>query len=203
MIRRFGEFLKTTAVGGLFVILPVLLLWLLVSEIFQMIVALATPLADLFPKGTFDDVQLPELIAVLLLLGASFLVGLAMRSAVSRRIGRFIDRNTLGRLPMYTAIKSLTKGFQSGEDDTAVRSAVLTSSEGIREVVYVVEDHGDGQLTVLVPWTPAAFAGATKIVNRDQVEMLSADLGEVSRALGNWGVGVRELLEKPDKGDKK
>ena len=47
MMKQLMEFLKTTAMGGLFVLLPILLLYLLLAEALGMIVALATPIADL------------------------------------------------------------------------------------------------------------------------------------------------------------
>jgi hypothetical protein len=45
--------------GGLFVLLPILLLYLLLAEALDLIVALATPIADLFPEGTFGKVEFP------------------------------------------------------------------------------------------------------------------------------------------------
>ncbi|MGW8320657.1 MAG: hypothetical protein ACWGSD_03805 [Thermodesulfobacteriota bacterium] len=71
-----------------------------------------------------------------------------------------------------------------------------SSSDGVKELIYVVEDQGDGQLTILVPWAPTAFSGFVKIVGEDRVEMLDTNLGEVSRVLSQWGVGVRDLLGK-------
>jgi len=65
----------------------------------------------------------------------------------------------------------------------------------------VIEDHGNGSLTVLVPWAPAAFSGSVKIVDRDRIKILEANLGDVSRALGHWGMGVRELLPKQEQDD--
>ncbi len=82
------------------------------------------------------------------------------------------------------------------KEDTAFRPAVLNSSDGGREIVYVIEKHSDGQVTVLVPWAPASFAGSVKIMDSDRIEMLDATLDEASRALAHWGVGVRELLER-------
>ena len=180
--------------GGLFVLLPVLLLYLLLSEALDMVVALATPIADLFPGGTFDKIEFPVIVGLILILGVSFLIGLGLRSKTGRGIGQWIERTVLGRVPAYEALKSLTTGFAEAGRAGAFKAAVLTSSDGDREVVYVIEDHGDGDLTVLVPWAPAAFAGSVKIVDRDRVKFLEANLGDVSRALGHWGVGVRELL---------
>jgi uncharacterized membrane protein len=198
-MKQLLEFLKTTALGGVFVLLPVLLLYLLISEALDLIVALATPIADLFPKGTFEKVEFPVLIGLVLILGVSFLIGLGLRSEKGRGIGRWIERTVLGRVPAYEALKSLTKGFAEAGKEGAFKAAVMTSSDGEREVVYVIEDHGDGDLTVLVPWAPAAFAGSVKIVDRDRIKFLEANLGDVSRALGHWGVGVRELLTNKEK----
>ncbi len=195
-MKQIGEFLKTTAVGGLFVVLPVLLLYLLLGEILDLVVGLATPIADLFPKGMFDDLTAPFPIAVALIVGISFLIGLTLRVEVGRRLGGWIEGKVLGRLPMYSALKSLTKAFREAGEGAAFRPALLGSSEGVRELIYVVEDHGDGQLTVLVPWAPTAFSGFVKIVARDQVEMLETNLGEASRVLSHWGVGIRDLLGK-------
>jgi uncharacterized membrane protein len=83
-------------------------------------------------------------------------------------------------------------------DRAAFLPAVLHSSDGEREIVYVVEEHSDGSLTILVPWAPTSFAGSVKIVSCDRVEMLETSLGDASRALSCWGVGVHDLLKKPD-----
>ena len=195
-MKKIAEFLKTLLIGGLFVLLPLVLFYLLLAEMLQLVVELATPIADLFPKGTFDQVNAPVLMALILIVGASFLFGLALRSLTLKRVGIWVESTVLDRLPMYNAVKSLSRGLVGAKEDTAFRPAVLSSPDGGREIVYVIEDHGDGQLTVLVPWAPASFAGSVRIMDSDRIEMLDAPLGDVSKALSQWGVGVRDLLGK-------
>ena len=193
-MKQLTEFFKTVIVGGLFVLLPLVLSYLLLAEMLELVVALATPIADLFPEGTFDQVNEPILLALILIVGASFIFGLALRSMTLRRFGLWIEHSMLGRLPIYNAVKNLSRGLVGAKEDTAFRPAVLNSPDGQREIVYVIEDHSDGHLTVLVPWAPASFAGSVKIMASDRIEMLDATLDEVSRALGLWGVGTRDLL---------
>jgi uncharacterized membrane protein len=195
-MKNITEFLKTSLIGGLFVLLPLILFYLLLAEMLQLVVALATPIADLFPKGTFDRVNAPVLMALILIVGASFLFGLALRSMTLRRLGLWIERTAFGRLPLYNAVKSLSRALVGAKEDSAFRPAVLDSADGEREIVYVIEDHGDGHVTVLVPWAPASFAGSVKIMRSDRIEMLDASLGDVSRVLSQWGVGVHELMSK-------
>jgi uncharacterized membrane protein len=195
-MRSIFNFLKTCLLGGLFVLLPLVIFYLLLTQLLQVVVALATPIADLFPKGTFDKVHMPVLAGLILIVGASFLFGLALRSAALRRFGLWVERGLLGRLPLYNAVKSLARGLVGAQEDTAFRSAVLHSPDGEREIVYVIEEHGDGQMTVLVPWAPASFAGAVKIISSDRIEMLDVSVGDASRVLGHWGVGARDLIGK-------
>ena len=194
-MKQIVDFLKTTVIGGLFVLLPVLLLYMLLAEALQLVVALATPIADLFPKGVFDQAEAPVLIALILIVGVSFLLGLTLRSTALSRIGDWIEHSLLSRLPAYTVLKRLTKGFAK-EEAAAFKPGLLTSTEGWRDIAYVIEDHGDGHLTVLVPWAPTAFSGSVKVVSRDRVEMLDANIGDVSKVLSLWGMGTRDLMGK-------
>ena len=194
-MKQIAEFLKMTVIGGLFVLLPVLLLYMLLAEALQLVVGLATPIAELFPKGVFAQAEAPVLIALILIVGASFLFGLALRSAALSRLGGWIESSLLSRLPAYTVLKRLTKGFAK-EEASAFKPGLLISAEGWKEIAYVIEDHGDGHLTVLVPWAPTAFSGSVKVVDRDRVEILDANLGDVSKVLSLWGMGTRDLMRK-------
>ena len=53
------NYIKTTLLGGLFILLPLMLLWLGLQEIAGLLIAMATPIADLFPKGPFEDLAAP------------------------------------------------------------------------------------------------------------------------------------------------
>jgi uncharacterized membrane protein len=194
-LKRLAGFFKTTIIGGLFMLLPVLLLYMLLAEILQLVVALATPLADLLPKGMVETANAPVIIALILIVAASFLFGLALRSASLSRIGEWIDTSLLSRLPAYTVFKNLTKSF-ARKDMVAFKPGLLTSAEGCKEIVYVIEEHDSELLTVLVPWAPTAFSGPVKIVKKERVELLNANLGEVSRVLSLWGMGTRDLMKK-------
>ncbi len=62
----------------------------------------------------------------------------------------------------------------------------------------MIEDHGDGQMTILVPWAPTPFAGSVRIVDSKQIEMLDVELSDVTRVLSLWGVGMSDLISNDD-----
>ena len=193
-MNKIIEFFKTTILGGLFVLLPIILLYLALGEVMGVLVAMATPFADLFFPGQFEDTQFPALVALALLIGVSFILGLVMLSETSRRFGNWIERTILGRLPAYNAMKSLTTGFSDSQQESAFKPALLKSADGEKELVYIVEDHGNGNLTVMLPWTPTPFAGVIKIVPKARVEPLDTSMTKVTEALSQWGIGAKNLL---------
>jgi uncharacterized membrane protein len=89
-------------------------------------------------------------------------------------------------LPGYRAIKGLTQSLSGTSEDGAFKPALLVSEGGQRELAYLIEDHGDGQATVMLPSSPTPMAGSVKIVPPDQIEILDARLSEVTRVLSQW-----------------
>ncbi len=196
-MKAAGKVIKSTIVTGLFTLLPLLLFILLATEIFQLLVALAAPIAEtLFPKDLLEDVGNEVLIALVLLLLTSLLLGLLSRSRIGRKMGGWIEGHTLGRTSLYRAVKRLVQGFADADSSTAIIPGLLNNGHGEQDLVYVIEDHGNGRLTVMLPWAPAAFAGSIKIVDAARVELVNSNIGEYSKVLGQWGLGMPEILAR-------
>ena len=198
IMKKILSFLKLAAQGGLLVLLPILLFILLLTEIVQMVVGLATPIADLFPAGTFDDPKYPVALAVILLFGASLIIGIAMKSNAATRLGNWIQEKTLDKLPIYRFVKTLVAGLVGAEKTGSFKPALFDAGNGQREIVYVVEDLGDGDLTALFPHAPTGFAGQVKIVAKDRITPLDASLGDVSLVFNHMGLGAGRLLKPQD-----
>ncbi len=187
------KFIKTTLLGGLFVLLPLMLLWIGLKEIGGLLVEMATPIADLFPKGVFDNLTAPGVVAIFLIVGTSFILGLAARLAWLNSVGRHIEHSVLNRVPMYRMLKVIS-GALIDTDSGDVRPALISDDSGGGDPCYVIEKHKDGRATVLIPWSPASFAGSIKVVQHSDLEILSCSLDEFSRSLSQIGVGVEECL---------
>jgi len=129
-MKNILDFLKTTIIGGLFVLLPIILLYLALSETLEVLVLLATPIADLIFPGHFEKTEFPVLVALVLLVLISFILGLLMLSDIGRRFGNWIERIILGKVPGYNAIKSLTKGFTSSQDNSSFKPARSCQKKG-------------------------------------------------------------------------
>ena len=188
------KFLKSALVNGLAMLIPVVLVFLAIKEIFALLVNVATPIADLFPPGTFDHVKETEILAVLLIVGLAMFLGILSKIKAGRVLGRSIEKHTLYKIPMYRMLKSLVGAFLNLESEKSFKPAFIENDSGDMDPVYVIEDRGRPRVVVLIPWAPTAFAGSVKLVNRECIHYLDVTLDEFSLSLTHLGTGLSELL---------
>lgn len=91
-------------------------------------------------------------------------------------------------------VKTLSGGLLGSDQSYAFKPALLVSEGNQREFVYVIEDHGNGDLTILKPWAPTAFSGSVKIVPKEQVQSMDISLAEATMVLNHPGMGAQELI---------
>jgi uncharacterized membrane protein len=187
------SFLKTTLLGGLFILLPIMLLWVGLKEIGGLLVAMASPIADMLPGKIFEDLLAPGVVALVLIVAASFVLGLAAKATWLRDLGRKFEGSVLYKIPMYRMLKVIS-GAMIDYDNSHVDAALVKDETGGGDPCYVMEKHADGRATVLLPWSPASFAGSIKVVQQSQLEILPCSLDEFSRSLSQIGVGVEECM---------
>jgi uncharacterized membrane protein len=190
------KFLKTTLLSGLSIILPLMLLWIGIKEIGGLLELMATPIADMLPGQHFEKLKVPGVIAALLIVCVAFILGLTSRLSSLRDIGRNIEKSILFKIPMYRMLKTIS-GALVDSSTSDVDAAIVRDGSGGGDPCYVMEKHKDGRATVLLPWSPASFAGTIKIVQQSDLEMLNCSVDEYSRSLSQMGVGVEECMASP------
>ena len=191
------KFIKSVIVNGLVILIPLVLVFLAIKEMLELMIAIAMPIANLFPAGTFDNVKETEIIAALLILGVALFFGILSKLKAGRTLGRWIEKRSLNMIPMYRMLKSLVGAFLNLESEKSFKPALIENDGGDVEPAYVIEDRGRPRVVVLVPWAPTAFAGSVKLFPREKVHLLDVTLDEFSLSLTHLGTGMSDLL--PDK----
>lgn len=190
------NFLKSSILTGLYVLLPLMLLWIGLREIGDLLAAMATPIADMFPSSYFDDLKWPGIVAMILIVGASFVIGLAAKLNFVAHLAQKFETAILFRVPMYKMLKIISSSLVRSETSD-VKPAIVKGADGGGDPCYVMEEHDTGLATVLLPWSPASFAGSIKIVPKSRLEYLGCTIDEYSRSISFIGVGVADCIAKP------
>ena len=194
-MKRLGLFLKTTTLGGLFILLPVVFAGFLISKAVGGVRLAAAEIISLLTGQSPKAVNFPIVWAALLVLALSFVLGLIMRLQFVSRSGRRFEQAVLFRLPGYAALRNIINGLVQTEREGMVKPALVSFGAG-HYFAYVMEEHGDGLLTIFVPSSPSAASGSVQVVNQENVRLLKVGLSSVVAALNQWGAGTHKLLVK-------
>jgi uncharacterized membrane protein len=194
---KIAAFFRDTILRGLLLFLPILVLWGVFRQAFVALRKIATPIVLLLPNDLFPHTPSnKEAAAVLLLFVGSFVFGLLLRARFIRHGTRWLESRTLDHLPGYSVLRGVVSDTMQPAEASGFRAAMLSLSEGMQRPAYVIEDHGDGTLTVFLPGAPAAFSGMIHVVARDRVTFIDAKIGELAMSIAQYGAGLGALMKR-------
>jgi uncharacterized membrane protein len=129
-------------------------------------------------------------LGILLVVVATYLIGLTTSTVVGNWAWRLFDRS-LNSLPalgkMYASLKQIL-GYGEGENAMFHQTVLVPSRDGACDELGLVTneitlDDGSTRLVVFVPGTPNAATGRLVITTRDQIKMTPMSAHEALKAL--------------------
>lgn len=188
-MKQFREFVVNTLVGGLLIVAPIYLAVLLLLKAMQAMAGLVRPVAMLLP----DWLPAENLLALILVLAACFLIGAAVRTPAGRAIRERIEKAFFEKLPGYALLRSLTQRL-AGEDQETAWKPALAEIEDALVPAFIIEELEDGRYTVFVPSVPTPLAGAVYILSRERVHPLDIPFTQAIQTVSRWGSGSKTLV---------
>jgi uncharacterized membrane protein len=195
---KTADFLKTSVIGGFFVLLPlVAVIAVLAFSVVKVIEALK-PIMEKLSIESVVGMTLVTLGVVLVILVFCFLTGLFVKMRIGSVIRQWLESMLLKRLPGYTMFKNLTKRL-AGQEGIEFAPALLDlyGSEA-RALGFIIEEHEEGKFTVFVPVSPMPTLGQVFLVPGPQVQKLEAKFVEVVNSLTQWGMESKKLFKHPE-----
>ena len=183
------EFVTSTLIGGLLIVVPVYLAVLLLLKGMKSAATLVRPFAALLP----DWIPAENLFSLLLVLIICFMVGVAVRTRSGRAVRERMEVALFGRLPGYGLIKSLTQRL-TGDSEESAWTPALVELEDALVPAFIIETLDDGRFTVFVPSVPTPLAGAVYVLRPERVHILDVPFTQAVRSISRWGSGSRDLV---------
>lgn len=197
------QFIKTTVIGGVIVILPIVLIWFLIRWLFMTVTDLIQPLTDI----AIRQYQLPEfvgdLVVIFIIVLGCFLVGLIVSTQVGKYLHALFDDSLQRLAPGYRMIKEVVvQILGSAENSPFSRGEVarvkLFGEDCATEVTALVTDrHDDGMVTVFMPTGPNPTSGNIYHVPESQVTLCpEIPLDSAMRTIIACGAGSKEIFSR-------
>jgi len=191
MMKALIEFLKTTLIGGLLIVVPTYLTVLLLAKALGGMVRLLGPVVALLPQGVH---RFGPILAIVLAVLVCFMLGLVARTRIGRRAIETFERRVLERMPGFALLRSIVRRV-SGSSDDAQFQPVLVEIEEALTPAFIVEELDDDRFVVLVPSVPTPAAGSLYVLPRQRVHWVDVPITEAIAVITRWGAGTSKLLK--------
>ena len=191
------ESLFAKALRGFFILLPFLIAYLMAGQLVDMLLGLTQPIIDLAPGIAIKSESLRRVVAFVVLIGICILVAQIAHTALARRLGAWFEQTVMSKFPPYEILKSLSQRL-SGAEEESLQPALMTVAPDARILVAVVEELGDGNVTVFAPMAPAPGLGQLQIVSASKLERLECSMSDALSWPMNWGTGTEALFAKEE-----
>jgi uncharacterized membrane protein len=190
-VKPAWHFAKTTIIGGLLFLLPLVAIVYLLGAALLYTHRIVRPIVRIMPFDSFAGMAMEDVLGVVLLVVVAFLAGLVARTGVGVRMVERTEHLILRRIPGYTLYKSMARPDSA---DAAGVSVALAHIDEAWMLAFVMDKHDNGMLTVFVPSAPTPAAGAIYFLREDQIRRLDVPVSAAVRCVTSLGVGSRNLL---------
>ncbi|HET9686131.1 MAG TPA: DUF502 domain-containing protein [Pseudolabrys sp.] len=189
--------LKTTIVGGLLFLLPLVLVVLLLSHALRFAGKAVGPISEFLTLDKVFGPAAEESLAVLILVFISLAAGLIARTRFGRDIMRRTENSFLGGLPQYRLVKSVAEGFAQIENAENLKPVLVNIEEGW-QIGYLLESLQTGWVVVFLPQAPTPMSGNVMYLPEGRVRPLAISMVETMSLVKHMGIGSSKALATAD-----
>ena len=192
-MKRIFKFLRTTLVGGLLFLAPIVVLIILLGKALALTHKFVDPLAARLPVQSIIGLRTPMLLAVALIVLFCFLAGLFARTAFAKRVVNDLETMVLSNLPGYEFLKGMGVSIL-GVENKGAYPVVLARFDDAWQIGFRVEGLENGLVAVFVPDAPNPQSGAVYFMTSDRVKSAGISTAATLKCLKRLGVGSDALL---------
>lgn len=196
-MKRLKTFFKTTLIGGITVVLPILLSFVVFRWLFNALTGLIEPLTKLILPTMTLPKNVVSLIAFTLMVVICFILGLVVKT----RIGHFFLTQTEKRIlkiaPGYNLFKETIKQFLGKKKKPFSRVALVKPFGNDTLLTgFVTDEHEKGIYTVFIPSALNPTTGLICHMSKKNVHFIDVKGEDAMRTIISCGAGARELVDQ-------
>ena len=189
------KFLKTTVLGGILFIVPIVIFVAIIGRALELTNMIATPLAENLIVDSVGDLAIVHLLALAILILFCFAAGLAAKTQLAGKFVKSLESNVLEKIPAYELLKAKTHStFTTDETESLIPA--ITRFDDSWQLVFEIERLADGKVVVFLPGSPDPWSGSVCVVTEDRVTQLDLTVRSAANLMKRLGRGSTEILQK-------
>lgn len=195
-MKAIIDFIKTTVIGGVVVIIPMAIVVLILAKVFNKLIVATTPLTKNMTLGPLSSALLAVVFVVLLITFLFFIAGLLLNSPWGKLVKNWLENNIFEHIPMFSTLKQLTQRVVGIENSNFPVVEVDLYGTGVKVLGVAVEKLGDARFVVYAPSSPVITVGQLYIVPEERLVKLDASIPGTLDCLSKVGLETHRLYSK-------
>lgn len=187
------NFFRTTLVGGILFLVPVVVLVIVLGKALVLVDKIAEPLAQRLPVHSVIGLKAPVFLAILLLVLFSFVAGIIAKTALARSAHAKLEKSVLANVPGYSVIKLMGESLLGVQTEHS-QPVVFVHFDDHWQLGFLVERLDDGLMTVHIPDASSPQSGNVIFVAADRVILTKISSHSALKVLRGFGHGSKALL---------
>ena len=190
------RFLKTTVLGGILFLVPIIIFIAIIGKALQITNKLATPIAGLLGVDAIAGIAVAQLLAIVILVLICFIAGLAAKTPRAKKFVKSLEVNVLEKIPAYELLKAKTHNALNFED-TEEACPVMARFDDSWQLAIEIERIEGGHVVIFLPGAPDPWSGSVCVVTEDRITPLDLTVKSATNLMKRLGKGSIDALSDP------
>ncbi len=191
-MKTIAQFVRTTVVGGLFFLAPIVVMIVILAKAFDYAKRGLNVVVVHIPAASDLSAGAATVLAVALVALVCFLAGLVARTVTAQRVIDALESLVLSKIPAYDYLKQ-ESASALGVAEIGELPVVFVPMKGGWQLGVQTEALSDGLVSIFVPGAPNPHSGAVFFFSTDNVRPAGIKLVAALNCLRRCGAGASAI----------
>ena len=191
-MKTLTQFVRTTIVGGLFFLAPIVVLIVILAKAFDFAKKSLNAVLVHIPAGSELTAGAATVLSITIIALVCLLAGLVANTVTAQRLVNALESSLLSKIPGYDYLKQESASML-GVAEIAELPVVFVPMEGGWQIGVQTEALSDGMVSIFVPGAPNPHSGSVFFFSRDTVRPAGIKLAVALNCLRRCGAGASAL----------
>jgi uncharacterized membrane protein len=194
-MKTLTQFVRTTIVGGLFFLAPIVVLIVILAKAFDFAKKSSNAVLVHIPAASELSAAAAAVLSITIVALVCLLAGLAAHTVIAKRLVNVLESSLLSKIPGYDYLKQ-ESASALGVTEIGELPVVFVPMEGGWQIGVQTEALSDGLVSIFVPGAPNPHSGSVFFFSRDTVRPAGIKLAVALNCLRRCGAGASTLGAK-------
>ncbi len=194
-MKTLAQFVRTTIVGGLFLLAPIVVLIVILAKAFDFAKKSLNAVVVHIPAASELSAGAATVLSVTIVALVCLLAGLVAHTMIAQRVVSALESSLLSKISGYDYLKQ-ESASALGVAEIGELPVVFVPMEGGWQLGVQTEALSDGLVSIFVPGAPNPHSGSVFFFSSDNVRPAGVKLAAALNCLRRCGAGASELGAK-------